>query len=70
MQFSNHYFYNNEQFLDEVKNIRLRFHSTSDNYLFSHTNTEKNVLAEDLNLYCTKIWTTILNEKDLNIVKI
>jgi len=64
-----HYFYNNDGFNQQVSLLRSRFSKENDNYLFSHSSQDKNVLAQDLNLYCSKIWTTILNDKDLNIVR-
>jgi len=63
-----HYFYNNDGFNEQVSVLRSRFSRERENYLFSHSSHEKNVLAQDLNLYCSKVWTTILNDKDLNIV--
>lgn len=67
-----HYFYNQNGFMERVKELRKRFSitATDGNYLFSHSNRDKNVLAQDLNYYCSKIWMTILNDKDLNIVKL
>lgn len=65
-----HFFYNNYGFNEHVARLRNRFSQDSENYLFSHSSTDKNVLARDLNLYCNKIWTIILSDKDLNIVYI
>jgi hypothetical protein len=63
-----HYFYNNDGFNQNVGILRDRFNSDNKEYLFSHSNQDKNVLAQDLSLYCGKIWSTILNDRDLNIV--
>lgn len=65
-----HYFYNNEGFNEQVAALRGKFAKENQGYLFSHSSQEKNVLAQDLNLYCSKIWSTILNDKDLNIVSV
>jgi hypothetical protein len=64
-----HYFYKINGFNEQVALLRSRFSKDNDGYLFSHSSQEKNVLAQDLNMFCSKIWSTILNDKDLNIVK-
>jgi hypothetical protein len=65
-----HYYYNSQEFDNEVSILRSRFSKDNDNYLFSHSNQEKNVLSQDLNMYFSKIWSTILSDKDLNIVSL
>ena len=65
-----HYFYNNKEFDLEVSDLRSRFSKDSNRYLFSHSNQDNNVPSQDLNMYCSKIWSTILGDKDLNIVSI
>jgi hypothetical protein len=64
-----HYFYNTKEFEEEVLKLQERFYESNPNYLFNHTSFEKNVPSQDLNMYCSKIWKTILADKDLNIVK-
>lgn len=63
-----HYYYNGNEFDEEVTKLRNRFSKNSDRYLFSHSNQDKNIPAQDLNMYFSKIWSTILGDKDLNIV--
>jgi hypothetical protein len=59
--------YLEEQFESEVKELRKRLFSSSDDYMFKHVSSEKNVPADGIKQFVTQIWNDIVNEKELNI---
>ena len=62
-----HLVYKNEDFKNEITNLRKRLDKDNDNYFFSNLSSIKNVPADGLQQYVTQIWTDILNDKDLDI---
>ena len=66
-----HKFYKKEQFLAEIENIKTNYLKKNNNnkktYFFNHVNIEKNVPIDGFYLYTRDMWSTIINNKDLNI---
>ena len=62
-----HLIYKNEDFKNEIANLRKRLDKNDENYFFSNLSSIKNVPADGLQQYVTQIWTDILNDKDLDI---
>jgi hypothetical protein len=62
--------YREELFEQEVKEMRQRLLPGGEGYLFDHIKAEKNVPSDGLKQYFNQIWNDIINEKDLNIVRI
>jgi hypothetical protein len=60
--------YCEQEFENEIKEMRKRLYSDNENYLFRHVSLEKNVPADGIKQYVLQLWSNILNEKDLNIV--
>ena len=61
--------YKEQEFENEIKEMRKRLHSGHEAYIFDHIKAEKNVPADGIKSYYEQIWKDILNEKDLDIVK-
>lgn len=61
--------YKPEDFDKEVVQMRSRLIPGDANYLFSHVSSAKNVPADGIKQYIIQLWSEILSEKDLNIVK-
>ena len=62
-----HLKYKENDFKNEISNLRKRLKKDDPNYFFSNLSSIKNVPADGLKQYVTQIWTDILNEKDLDI---
>ena len=62
-----HLIYRNEDFKNEISNLRKRLDKNDENYFFNNLSSIKNVPADGLQQYVTQIWTDILNDKDLDI---
>ena len=60
--------YKEDEFEEEIKQMRLRLLPNHDRYFFDHIKNEKNIPADGINHYFLQIWNDILSEKDLNIV--
>jgi hypothetical protein len=65
-----HKFYFEERFDAEVESLRQRLSHKHSGYLFNHVAAEKNVPVDGIPHYCMQLWNDIINDKDLNIVKI
>ena len=70
-----HKFYKEEKFKEGIEEIKKRLKREKDdnktganpNSVFSLVNYDKNVPIDGLYKYCLDMWTSILNNKDLNI---
>ena len=62
-----HLIYRENDFKDEIANLRKRLDKNGENYLFNNLSSIKNVPADGLKQYVSQIWTDILNDKDLDI---
>jgi len=62
-----HKLFSPEKFDQDVKLLQDRFMEKHQNYMFHHSSSSKNVPADGFSKFCSDIWNTILNEKDLNI---
>ena len=63
-----HKIYFEDQFDEDCRQFANRFLPSHENYIFSHSQSSKNVPADGFHKYCEDIWATILSEKDLNLV--
>lgn len=60
--------YCENEFEEDVKELRKRLDTSNPQYIFSHIAAEKNVPSDGIKQYFHQIWDDILSEKDLNIV--
>ncbi len=63
-----HKFYFEEQFDENIKEMRKRLEIIHPQYLFKHVSEEKNIPLDGVPHYCLQMWSDIINDKDLNIV--
>ena len=71
-----HKFYKKEKFLEDIENIKTNYLTNpkkdkninnQKTYFFNHVNSEKNVPIDGFYMYTRDMWSTIINNKDLNI---
>ncbi len=62
-----HLIYREQDFKDEIVNLRKRLDKNDQNYFFNNLSSIKNVPADGLKQYVNQIWTDIMNDKDLDI---
>lgn len=62
-----HKFYFPELFEQGINEIKKQLLKDSDKYIFNHVNYEKNVPIDGLFQYTWNMWSSIINNKDLNI---
>ena len=70
-----HKFYKKEKFLEEIENIKKNYltnpkknnNNNNKTYFFNHVNSDKNVPIDGFYIYTRDMWSTIINNKDLNI---
>ena len=64
-----HKFYEPEKFNDAIEVIKndLKKNENNNKYLFDHVNYDKNVPIDGFSKYTWDMWSTIINNKDVNI---
>lgn len=65
-----HKVYLPQEFDQQVMEIKKRLDSSNPKYLFQNLSHIKSVPADGLKQYIEQLWNDILNEKELNIVKL
>ena len=62
-----HKLYEEEKFNAEIALFRERLRPENDKFLFGHSQGGKDVPIDGYISFCSNVWNTIINEKDLNI---